>query len=99
MYGVRVNFDFVERKYDGYGIVFKDLVRVRVRKKLVLKPGYGIRKGYGSILKWRVRVRNFRRKKYGFPFYALYQSVASFLHKNLYLSVFLMITGRCQFVL
>ena len=66
MYGVRVNFDFVVRKYDGYGTVFKDLVRVRVRKKLVLKPGYGIWKGYGSILKWRVRVRNFRRNKYGF---------------------------------
>ena len=64
MYGVRVNFDFVVRKYDGYGIVFKDLVRVRVRKKLVLKPGYGIRKGYGSILKWRVRaVFFFTREK------------------------------------
>ena len=65
MYGLRVNVDFVVRKYDGYGNVFKDLVRVRVRKKLVLRPRYGIRKGYGSILKWRVRVRNFRRKKYG----------------------------------
>ena len=98
MYGVRVNIDFVVRKNDGYGIIFKDGVLVRVRVKLALKPWYGIRKWYGNILKWRVRVRNFRRKKYGFPFYALYQSVASFLHKNLYLSVFLMITGRCQFV-
>ena len=99
MYGVRVNIDFVVRKNDGYGIIFKDGVRVRVRVKLALKPWYGIRKWYGNILKWRVRVRNFRRKKYGFPFFCFVSVSDQYFIKNLYPGVFLTISGRGQFVI
>ena len=79
MYGVRVNIDFVVRKNDGYGIIFKDGVMVRVRVKLALKPWYGIRKLYGNILKWRVRYGISDVKSTCFPFSALYQSVTSIL--------------------
>ena len=63
MYGVPVNVNFVVRKNDGYGFFFKDGVRVRVRLKLALKQWYGVRKGYGNILKWRIRIRILRGQK------------------------------------
>ena len=71
MYGVRVNVDFVVRKIDRVRVVFLNGVRVRVRKKLVLKSWCVLREEYGKFLKCRVRVRNFRRKMYGFPFFHL----------------------------
>ena len=94
-----MNVDFVVRKNDGYGIFFKGWERVRVRVNLALKPWYGIRKGYGNILKWRVRIRIFRRKKYGFPFFCFVPVSEQYFIKNLRHGIFLMISGRGQFVI